>query len=68
MTSEQRGGTQKSGMGHDRKKDSQGDRQRSKGDSGGAKDSLAHSLRQAYQQTIAEDVPDEMLELLKKLG
>ena len=68
MTSEKRGGTQKSGMGHDRKKDSPNNRQRGKGESDGAKDSLAHSLRQAYQQTTAEDVPDEMLELLKKLG
>lgn len=39
-----------------------------KSESGGAKDSVASSLRKAYQQTIAEDVPAEMLELLKKLG
>jgi hypothetical protein len=68
MTSDKRGGTQKSGMGKDRKQEMPSDRPRRHDASDEAKDSVAHSLRQAYQQTIAEDVPDEMLELLKKLG
>lgn len=69
MTGDKRGGTHKAGMEQGRNKGSQSDKRRSAGgDIGGTKDSVAHSLRQAYQQTIAEEVPDEMLELLKKLG
>lgn len=69
MTAAKRGGTHKAGMEQGRDKGSQGARRRSgEGDISGARDSVAHSLRQAYQQTIAEQVPDEMLELLKKLG
>lgn len=69
MTAEKRGGSHKSRMGQDRDRVSQGDQRKSGKDNiGGVRDSVANSLRKAYQQTIAEDVPDEMLELLKKLG
>ena len=29
---------------------------------------VGHALRAAYQRTIAEDIPPEMLDLLGKLG
>ena len=34
----------------------------------GSHDPVALSLRQAYQDTVAENVPDEMMDLLNKLG
>lgn len=69
MTAEKRGGSQKLGNKRDGERMARDDRQAgAKGNNAGSKDSVASSLRQAYQQTIAEDVPDEMLELLKKLG
>ncbi len=34
----------------------------------GSQDLVALSLRQAYQRTVAESVPDEMMDLLNKLG
>jgi hypothetical protein len=34
----------------------------------GASPEVGHALRAAYQRTIAEDIPPEMLDLLGKLG
>lgn len=32
------------------------------------RDNVAQSLRKVYQATVAENIPDEMLDLLNKLG
>jgi hypothetical protein len=32
------------------------------------KPEVGHALRAAYQQTVSEDIPPEMLDLLGKLG
>ena len=34
----------------------------------GGSPEVGHALRAAYQRTIAEDIPPEMLDLLGKLG
>jgi len=34
----------------------------------GKHDNVSHNLRKVYQATVAEDIPKEMLDLLKKLG
>lgn len=38
------------------------------GKGGGSDRSVGEALRQVYQDAVSENVPDEMLDLLKKLG
>lgn len=58
---------------HDKASEAAGDTQGAKADAKGGKpgargQDMGQALRSVYQRTVEESVPDEMLDLLGKLG